>query len=860
MGEPMLTDAEIMAEVLAAFQEEQAEHCQSIGDTLLDLEREPHNPQRTALLEQLFRDAHSLKGGARAAGQMAVEQLAHRMEDLFSAVRQGKLILTAEVCDPIYTTLDAIGELMSQVAAGQEADLKPYQPLLDTLSRHVGEGGGQASSPAKESLPLAIDPSEHPPQPPSEPLPPPAPQLPPQGVQVASEAPASSELVEPEPPVLPASPSAELLAPLPPAEGERKGGLAGGTRKAGEPEENQPWEVTSTTVRLATSTLDRLMNETGELITCSVRAQQRAREARELAEHPTRWRRIWRQNRSAFNRLQEFIPSFQPTVHHLSDREVSVKAKPSKFLSSVTYQDINQLLEVVLQANDIINDLEQRLAVHTRQISEDYTRLSTVTDRLHDQIRRTRMLPLTTLFNPLPLQIREMARLAGKQVVLDLDDGGAEADRQVLERLREVLLHLLRNAVDHGIEMPEVRSRRGKQPLGRISLQASVSGDHLLLTLGDDGGGLEVETIRQRALTQGYLNEADSTRASDVELVDLIFVSGFSTRQTVSKLSGRGVGLDVVRSQVERMQGRVAVQSTPGHGCSFTISVPLSLTSSHGLLLHVGSATYMLPLDAVQRIVPILPGQIQKIENRAAILLDNRPIALVHLADLLARDDHRPANLNKPSPNRAIALILGSGERQVACMVDGVIGEQELVIYRLPPPLQRVRFIAGATILADGEVVPILDLVDLLRAAIGSHRIISLTTNPVVVNQRRPLILVVDDSVTTRTLEKNILEAAGYQVQMATDGQEALQVLRRLPEDNPCHLLLSDVDMPRLNGFELTSQVRADSKLKHLPIVLVTSLDTPADRERGISAGADAYIVKRAFDQQTLLETIAQLI
>jgi two-component system chemotaxis sensor kinase CheA len=243
---------------------------------------------------------------------------------------------------------------------------------------------------------------------------------------------------------------------------------------------------------------------------------------------------------------------------------------------------------------------------------------------------------------------------------------------------------------------------------------------------------------------------------------------------------------------------------------------------------------------------------------------------LIHLADLLSetkqlklggehgagRSSAQPASA---TGQRSLALLLGSGERQVACLVDAILGEQELVVHRLPAPLQRVRFVAGATVLADGKVVPILDLVDVLRSAIGVRGMISITPE-MAEPPEAPTILVVDDSITTRTLEKNILEAAGYQVQLAIDGAEAMHVLHRMMENGGCDLLLSDIDMPNLNGFDLTSQVRSDPQLKHLPIVLMTSLDTPADRERGLSAGADAYIVKRAFDQQSLLDTISHLL
>jgi two-component system chemotaxis sensor kinase CheA len=621
-------------------------------------------------------------------------------------------------------------------------------------------------------------------------------------------------------------------------------------------------------VRLSIAVLDGLMNEAGELMTCSLRARQLSREAQALSDLPARWRRMWRRISPSLARAREVGPAHDPVVHHLDDRAHAAAGRwrggadgvviaPARRAAgeAALARDEEPLLEALEQANALIGELTASLAGLSRQAAEDQTRLAAVTDRLHAQIRRTRMLPLTTLVNPLRLQVREMARAAGKRAALELDDRGAEADRQVLEQLREVFMHLLRNAIDHGIEEPEARAAAGKPELGTITLRASVSGDRLTITLEDDGAGISLEAVGRRAVAAGILGPAELERASEAELADLIFLPGFSTRQTVSALSGRGVGLDIVRSRVERMHGRVVVRSRPGAGTSFVIDVPLSLTSSHGLLLRAGGAAYVLPLDAVQRIVMPAPGQIQSLEGRPVLRVEGRPLPVATLDDLLGVAGEQPQ-----AGMRGLALILGSGERQVACLVDAVLGEQELVVHRLPPPLLRVRFLSGATILADGRVVPILDVVDLVRSAAGGQqRAVRAEAGPQE-EHRAPVILVADDSITTRTLEKNILEAAGYRVCLATDGQEALEALHRLGDDGGCDLLLSDIDMPRLNGFDLTAQVRADTRLRHLPVVLVTSLDSPADRERGVSAGADAYIVKRAFDQQTLLDTIAQLI
>ena len=800
----MLTDQEIMAQVLAAFQSEQHDHRQTIGDLLLDLERDPAAADRAARLDQIFRAAHSLKGGARAAGLPAVEAIAHRLEDVFSAARSDGLVLTPDVCDPVYAALDAIGVVMDRTAAGLPDDPAVYEPLLALLGAATGApalpaaptaaslngtGNGVALLPAPDSASLAAAPT--------------------------------------------AGRSAELAAPAAPAASAAADDMQ--------------------SVRISTAVLDELLNATGELITCNTRHQARGADAQPFAEITARWRRVWRQVQPTSARLSRRAPTIQPAVHYLEDRP-AIGSAPIGGLSAdaLNDHDVEQLLKALATANELLAEADQRWTAHFQSLREDNSRLEAVSDELHVQVRRTRMLPIAAIWSQVRLQTREMARLAGKPLDLQLDEGAAEADRQVLDRLRDVLLHLLRNAVDHGIESAAARAAAGKPALGALRLTATVSGDRMHVTLSDDGAGLDMAAIRQRALEQGLATAVELERMSEAALADLIFLPGFSTRQSVSALSGRGVGLDIVRSHVERMHGRVEVTSVAGQGCRFAVAVPLSLTSTHVLLLRADTMTYALPLDTVQRIVAIRPGDVQVVEDQLVLPLDGRPIVVTRLEELL-----NPGAASRRSRLEGQALILGSGERQVACVVDQVLGEQELVQHRLPAPLGQVRFIAGATILTTGQVAPILDVVDLLRAAVGRRGSFELAP-AITAAAALPTILVADDSITTRTLEKNILEAAGYRVAVAADGAAAWELLTGAGAD--CRLVLSDVDMPRMNGFELTQQIRGHVALQHLPVVLVTSLDSPADRERGIAVGADAYIVKRGFDQHTLLETIRQLL
>lgn len=783
----MENDDDIMAQVFAAFCEEQAEHRATIASLLLEMEQHPDHADHRALVDRLFRAAHSLKGSARAAGLPGIEQIAHAIEDLFAALRQDRLRVTPALCDPVYAALDAIGTLVDQAIARHPPDDTLIETTIHRLrtvldqplpDRDVAEPG-EGATPSGDETPV-----------------------------ITTDRP---------------------VAPV---------GVG---------------EVT--TVRLTIQVLDTLLNDVGELMTGVMRIRAQARRVQHLSGISTPWKRMWRQVRPLVARYQARNDALQPVVHHLDLRPITHE----RYGNELQQRDLQQLADALNRAAVLIDEIDQQLTACARELAADQSMLSSVTDRLHLQIRRARMLPLRTIFQPLRLVVRDVSRSAGKPVDLFLDDGGAEADRQVLDTLREVLTHLLRNAIDHGIEEAAVRQRRGKPERGAVRLNATVDGDWLTIEVSDDGAGLDDEAIRRRALELGLLTATDLERLTLTDIAGLIFLPGFSTRTTASHLSGRGVGLDIVHSHIERMQGRIQVSSSPGTGCRFVLSVPVSLTSTHGLLVKLGQQTCAVPLESIQRIMAVQPGDMRVLEGRTVVLVDGRPVVLVHLADLMQASDGM-GSFSRGKERRPALLLGSSGERLVACLVDGVVGEQELVVHRLPFPIRRVQCIAAAAILPDGAIAPILDTVDIVRAAAGTQHMPAPATTDVHQQRRIPQILVVDDSLTTRMLEKNILEAAGYQVHLATDGVEALEVLQRLSTNGGCDLVISDIDMPRLNGFELTEKLRAGERFKHLPVVLVTSLDAPEHRERGVNVGADAYIVKRAFDQQTLLDTIARLI
>ena len=570
------------------------------------------------------------------------------------------------------------------------------------------------------------------------------------------------------------------------------------------------------TVRIATDKLDALVAGVGELLVIKIGAERRAADIRSLAAALD----DWDSTLSKLRRQSQRPRGGEGAVALLEETEARLHATRGDLA------DFRHLLEA------------------------DARRTAQITTDLQDDLRRARMSPVSSVFEPFPRMVRDLAHDSGKEVTVSISGGDTEVDRSVNERIRDPLIHLLRNAIDHGIETPEVRAAAGK-PAATISLRAQHRGDMLSIEVADDGAGIDLAGVRGGAVKKGLLTSAAAAELSDRQAISLIFRSGFSTKTIITEVSGRGVGLDVVREAVEILHGSVDVESRPGAGTTFSLTVPLSVSTMHCLLIEAGGQTFALPVSAVERVMRAGPGEIGRAEGRETVRLHGRPVVLARLADVLGLEaaadgrDHR---------SKLPLIVLGGRERHAAFLVDRLLQTYELVIKNLPHPLFRVRHLAGATILGSGQAAMLLSPADLIASA---ERADGQTPEVAGAPDAPPAtILVVEDSITTRTLEKNILEAAGYRVRVAADGGEGWRLL----QTDGCDLVVADVEMPVMDGFELTARIRADQRHRDLPVVLVTSRDAREDRERGIEAGADAYIVKGGFDQDRLLDTIRRLI
>lgn len=471
-------------------------------------------------------------------------------------------------------------------------------------------------------------------------------------------------------------------------------------------------------------------------------------------------------------------------------------------------------------------------------------RLARATHGMGEAVRELRLVRLDSVGAVWERAVAEAARTAGKRASLSLVASGIEIDKQLLDRLREPVIHLLRNAVDHGIELPSQRKAAGKPEEGIVAIGARIAEGMLELEICDDGCGVDVQRVREQAIARGRLDAARAAAMTEQEVLGLLFESGFTTAGAVTTLSGRGVGLDVVSRACQESRGRVeALARGRLGGAGFRLVVPLDVLSTDVVLVRIADATHAIPAESVERIVRVPASSLKNAGSLMVLDLgEGEPLRVETLA----------SQLGLPASSRAgqdlAVVVIASGERRIGMVVDDVVGAQEVVIKRLPWNLVRVDKVSGACLLPGGAVAMVLDAERLVRSSGGSAIVRESTSQA---NRR---ILVVDDSHTARTLARTALVAAGWEVELASDGNEGWAALHKAEFG----LVVSDIQMPGMDGFELTRKIRADERLSRLPIVLVTSRSTREDVERGLAVGANEYIVKGPLQQQQLVEAVAR--
>ncbi|MFN2397984.1 MAG: response regulator [Gemmatimonadaceae bacterium] len=574
-------------------------------------------------------------------------------------------------------------------------------------------------------------------------------------------------------------------------------------------------EVVEENIRVGTAKLDTMLATAGQLLMGVGRVESVAGEMDELQEAASRWAGTW----------------------HRSSGKIRVALERTGMPTDMTAA----LAVLDKQAQQFARDTA-RLA---QQVSRDSQSLSRVADDVMERTRGLRMRPFTEATEALPRLVRDVASETRKEVDLQISGGELEADRIILDGLREAIVHLVRNAIDHGIESPAERESKGKNRRGNVEVSAALRGDSMLVTVKDDGTGLNLQAIRAKLVSRGRAVPED-----DRALARVLFEGGFSTRKQATSISGRGVGLDIVESAVERIRGSVDVTWIPGTGSTFTMSVPLTLSTVRAMLVAAGSQIVAIPTSAVERMMRLELDEISDIDGQRALMTPDGPVPVASLARLLG-----PPMAERAVGERLFAVLVAAGRRRVVVVVDELLEEAELVVRPIGRPVPRL---SGAALLPSGRVALVVNVsaitaTGIVRDASAGGAVVAASAMAKVERKR---ILVADDSITTRTLEQSVLEAAGYDVVTAVDGADAWRMLQERGAD----LLVTDIEMPRMDGFALTQKIRASERHKELPVILVTSLESEEHRSQGMDAGADAYIVKTSFDQAALLSTIKQLI
>ena len=776
---------------IGKFQEEAGEYLQRLNEGVILLEADPDN---RGLIDQMLRDAHTLKGSARMVGLIEISDVAHRLEDIMVKVRDKELVYSADMSDFFFEALDMIVFLSENAGKPVPGDVD-----IDGLCLRLGKlaEAGDAKAATQAGVMAAAASSA--------------------AASAAALAGASSdaeEFVEEDSADAVRRVAQEAVDRA--VEAQRSSTV--GPQKAKRDDSLKIRE--QTTIRVRATQLDSLLNLISEVVIAQIKADQSGIELRALQSSVADMWQVWTRVKSA-----------------------SAEAAMTGAVSGSLEDDVATM-------DALLSDHRRDLTLLVKEYAEDASRSSTVVRDLQEQGMQLRMLPVSTIFNTFPRAVRDLAHAAHKDIDLVLEGLDTELDKKVLEEINDPLIHIIRNAVDHGIETPEDRIAAGKPAKGTVRMVARQEGDRIVIEVSDDGAGIDPAKIKAAAVRKGYLTEAEAATMSAREARYLIFESGFSTAAIITEISGRGVGMDVVRQYVvEKLKGSLDVESELGAGTKFRVTIPLTLAIIRALLLRVGDRMFAIPTANVEETLRVSPEDVLKVEGREVIRRQRRTIPLVRLGEILGVP-HALGEGKIP-----IAVIGFSGHR-VGFIIDAFVGEQQIVIKTLGSHLKRIDNVAGVTVLGAGEVVVIInvpDLMDRARTRSGARA----GAGKVEERKGPKRILICEDSFTTRELERSIFEAAGYEVEVAMDGAQGLGKLRGGLD---VEAVVTDVQMPNMTGFELTKAIKADPALRGIPVIIVTSLERDEEKAEGIRAGADAYITKSVFNQDTLLETVERLI
>jgi len=801
-------DDDVPSEILEFFQPEAEEHLQIVSDCLLSLEAN-HSPEE---INKLFRAIHTVKGSAAQVGLKRLGGIAHRVEDLIGRLREGELEPTAQVIDLCLESVDVLKKTLHK----QWPDEIQMRTGVDSLLNRIAE-----LAPAEADEPVTS------------------------AALTASESSASV------------------------------------SRRDCKPGKANTATSAAKSVRIALSRLDRMMNTVGELVinrtvmVGRVAELERLRETLSFSKERLQGKVAEFQEKYEFNRIgpnrSPLSQSATPTPQMLTSAAAGDTSFWSEFseLEMDRYDDVNILSRSMTEISADVNEVLSQLNGFIGRVEGDIDEFTKLAHHLQDEITAARMVPIGTLYSRLSRAVRDAANSTGKVVELDLSGSETELDNNIIQQISDPLVHLVRNSVAHGIELPDGRELVGKPETGRVTLRAYHRGNHIYIEVEDDGRGIDYERVKQAAVDRGIVSQETADKLTERELREMLFHPGLSTAASKTELAGRGVGLDVVRSNLNQLNGEIEIQSTAGVGTKFILRVPLTLIISPALFVRCGTTHFALPLPVVEEIRRLRADEIEDIGGKLITKVRDVVTEVIRLDGYLGLPPLEPIN------GYFHMVVANVDNRQIGLVVEEVLGKDEIVIKSLGEYLRRVKLFPGTTIAPDGSLILLLDLNRMVATEPNERRTISSSASAARIFapgsaavakgtipadaidriQHERVVIVADDSISVRKFVGRMLEKAGYRVMLASDGLEAAELVAQ----HGCHLVITDLEMPRMTGYELMAQLRQSPSTRRIPVMVVTSRAGAKHRDRAIKEGAVAFLTKPVQEDQ-LTEAVEQLI
>ena len=831
-------DPELLKVLIDTFVIELDDQSQLITDGLLKLEA-GDDADYAATIDAVFRAAHNIKGAARGVDLRNIGDIAHVMEDLFTRFKQDSLTPPSHIIDACFKSIDYMGSIAKASSTGDSYDEQEVSEFIEELHTIEKEFLASLDSPGNSESVQVLDSEDSPVD---------------QKSDSIEDDTKNQSSVQAEAKEKPLEKSTKKKAKKKTEKKSKKGVKA--SNKVDKEENDKPAKTQADKSETEITDIKPVAEAKPKPASPAVKdkktesASETIPVSLEKLNHVNALSEELQVTKIAMETHLEILGQFRSQVQGL----ISVWSQAQTAWHRIDKLNMPvELLQMFSDGPDALSSLNNTTSQLYKNLRTSRNQMGVVSNALQDAVRFMRLVPAANILRPMARSVRDIARELGKKVNLTVQGDDIELDRIVLDGVRAPLMHILRNAIDHGIEDPETRVSRGKEGTGKLLVEVRSQGSQIIMSVKDDGEGIRPEAIGKAALRKQLVTQQELDNMDRAEILDLIFRPGFSSKEVVTDISGRGVGLDVVKEGLRELKGEVRIETEEEKGTEFILQLPLTLATDHGLLVAVGDNQFAIPTTYVVRVMEVSHQEMIHVEGSYAVVHEGKPLPLRDLSAVLELGEL------DTSTSDSISMVLVSNERDtVAFLVDEIIGERELIIKPFHSPLESVRNISGGAFMGNGDMVMVLNPTDLVNTALGvqSQFKVREALEKIEEEQQQKHLLVVDDSITTRILEQSILENAGYKVTVAVDGRQAWELVQKSDFD----LVVSDIEMPFMTGFELAGNIKQADASKDTPVILVSSLAQDEHKKKGLEVGADAYIVKGQFETKALLDAVRRLL